>query len=143
LLSKLKIKELFIINKTFQIGRLVRDSELTYSPSGVAICKFTIAVDRTFKDKDGNKQADFLPVVTFNKLAELCAQYLSKGKLCAVDGRIQTGSYDHKDGHKVYTTDIIGENIQFLSPKDDGQGQQQRTTSSLGHEVNLDDDIPF
>lgn len=123
----------------------MRDSELTYTPNGVAVCKFTIAVDRTFKDKDGNKQADFLPVVTFNKLAELCAQYLSKGKLCAVDGRLQTGSYDHKDGHKVYTTDIIGENIQFLSPRDSGESSNSTptSTSSFGHEISLDEDIPF
>jgi len=134
------------MNKTFQIGRLVRDSDLQYSQSGVAICKFTIAVDRTFKDKDGNKVADFLPVVTFGKLAELCAQFLSKGKLCAVDGRIQTGSYDHKDGYRVYTTDIVGENVQFLSPKDSGQAQQNNNSAagSFGHEVSLSgDSIPF
>ena len=131
------------MNKTFQIGRLVRDSELTYTPSGVAICKFTIAVDRTFKDKDGNKVADFLPVVTFNKLAELCAQYLSKGKLCAIDGRLQTGSYDHKDGHKVYTTDIIAENVQFLSPKDSNSNTSDAPPSSWNG-GNVDDDtIPF
>lgn len=129
------------MNKVFKIGRLVRDSELSYTPSGVAICKFTIAVDRTFKDKDGQKVADFFPVVTFNKLAELCANYLTKGKLCAVDGRLQTGSYMHKDGYKVYTTDIVGENVQFLSPKDGNSSESP--SSSSGHEVNLDDDIPF
>ena len=134
------------MNKVIEIGRLARDSELRYSPSGTAICNFTIAVDRTFKNAQGEKEADFLPVVAFKPLAELCSQYLSKGKLVAVDGRLQTRNYTHKDGYKVYITEIIANEVQFLSPKDgNSSGASSSSSSSLGHEVNLDDDdsIPF
>ena len=129
------------MNKTVVIGRLVRDSDLTYSQSGTAICKFTIAVDRTFKNKNGEKETDFLNIVTFNKLAELCGQFIDKGKMVAVDGRIQTGNYMHKDGYKVYTTDIVADNVQFLSPK----GEQQGTSSNgpFGKEVDMGEDITF
>lgn len=134
------------INRVVLIGRLTKECTLRYSPSGVAVTNFTIAVDRTFKNAQGEKETDFIPIVTFKALAELCANYLDKGKLCSVDGRIQTGSYNNKDGQKVFTTEVIAENVQFLSPKEP-QDRNNATNSSkagsFGHEVNLDDDIPF
>ena len=83
----------------------------------------------------------------YRQLAERCANYLAKGKLASIDGRIQIRTYNDKDGQKRWVTEIIGDNVQFLSPKDGGSGSSESTSSSgsrsFGHEVNLDDDIPF
>lgn len=132
------------MNKWDGIGRLVRDPEMRYSQSGVAITTFTLAIDRKFKNAQGEKETDFIQVKCFKQLAELVANYLSKGKLAGVSGRIQTGSYTDKDGIKRYTSDIIADEVEFLSPKDGGgQSSNQGGSSSFGHEVNLSDDIPF
>lgn len=127
------------------IGRLTRDPELRYSGSGTAICNFTVAVDRKFKGANGEKEADFIPVVTFKQLAELVANHLSKGKLVGVEGRIQTRTYEGNDGQKRYVTEIIADSVQFLSPKDSSSGGNSANppASSFGHEVDLDSDIPF
>jgi len=138
-----------MLNRVVLIGRLVRDPELRYSPSGVAVTNFTLATDRKFKNADGQKEADFIPCVAFKQLGELAANYLAKGKLASVDGRMQTRNYTNTDGQKVYVAEVICEDIHFLSPKDEQQGSNnaaERTpASSFGHEVNLDDDdsIPF
>jgi len=131
------------MNKSILIGRLTKSPELRYTPQGVAVTNFTLAVDRTFKNAQGEKECDFLPVLVYKQLAELCANYLDKGRMCAVDGRIQTRNYTNKDNQKVYITEIIGENVQFLSPKGEPQDHNNAIGSSLGHEVNLDSDIPF
>jgi len=128
------------------IGRLTKSVELRYTPNGNATCSFTLACDRQFKSADGSKQTDFLNVVVppfRGKLAELCANFLDKGKLAAVDGSIQTRSYDGQDGKKVYVTEICAEAVRFLSPKDGQAQSRQSQTSSFGHEVSLDGDIPF
>lgn len=106
------------INRVILIGRLTKECQLRYTPSGVAVANFTLAVERTFKNAQGERETDFIPVVVYKQLAELCANYLDKGKLCSVDGRIQTGSYLNKEGQKVYTAEVIAENVQFLSPKE-------------------------
>ena len=132
-----------MLNKCIFIGRLTRDPELRYTTNGNATCTFTLACDRPMKDADGNKQTDFINISIppyKGKLAELVANYLSKGKLACVEGTQQTRSYD-KDGEKRYVTEIIGLDVKFLSPKDSGQTQQSNT-SSLGREVLLDD-APF
>jgi len=135
------------INRVVLIGRLTKECQLRYSPSGVAVVNFTLAVDRTFKNAQGERECDFIPVVAFKQLAELCANYLDKGKLCSVDGRIQTRNYSNKDDQKVYVTEVVAEYVQFLSPKDAQQDRNDSTgnprANSFGHEVNLDDDIPF
>lgn len=128
------------MNKVIEIGRLVKDSELKYLPNETAVCTFTIAVDRTFKNAKGEKEADFFPVVAYKQLAELCSKYLDKGKLCAVEGRLQTRNYMHKDGYKVYVTEIIASEVQFLSPKSE---QQESPGNSFGKEVNFDEENPF
>lgn len=130
------------MNRVVLIGRLTADPSLRYSQSGVAIVNFTLAIDRRFKNAQGEKETDFIKCIAFKQLAELVANYLSKGKQAAVDGRIQTGSYVNKDGQKVYTTDVIAENVQFLSPKDSNPSETPNS-SGYGHEVNMDDDIPF
>ena len=111
------------MNNVSLVGRITKDLELKYSPSGMAYCKFTLAVNRQFK-KEGQPDADFLPVTVFNKQAENLANYMSKGSQIGVNGQIQTGSYE-KDGLTVFTTDIIAQSVQFLEPKKDAQPQQQ------------------
>lgn len=104
------------MNNVSLIGRLTKDPELRYTPSGVAVARFTLAVNRTFK-KEGEQQADFINIVTWRKTAENTANFLRKGSLAGVGGRIQTGSYDGQDGKKVFTVEVVAENVQFLEPK--------------------------
>ncbi len=99
-------------NKAFLIGRLVRDPEMRVTSSGIAVTNFTIAVDR-IRRKDAEKSADFIRIVAWRRLAEICGEYLKKGKLVAVEGRLQISSYE-KDGEKVYTSDIVADNLQML-----------------------------
>jgi single-strand DNA-binding protein len=124
------------MNSVNLIGRLCADPVLTYSQSGVAVCKFTLAVDRPFS-KD--KQADFLPVLCFKATAENAANFLSKGRQTAVIGSIQTSNWE-KDGVRHYKTEILADRVEFIGakPKDD-----EGHTQSSGREVSLDDDIPF
>lgn len=134
------------MNHIVLIGRLVRDVEMRYSPSGVCVSTFTLAVDRKFKNAQGDKETDFIQIKTFKALAELCANYLSRGKMAAVSGSLQISSYNDKEGNKKYSTDVLANDVQFLSPKDEQQNSDtaERTpASSFGHEVNLDSDIPF
>lgn len=133
-----------MLNRVILIGRLTKDPELRYTPNGVAVANFTLAVDRNYKNAQGERETDFLPCVAYRQLAELVANYLSKGKLASVDGRIQVRSYTAQDGQKRWVTEIIAEDVRFLSPKEGGSSESSsRGTSSFGHEVNLDDDIPF
>lgn len=102
------------MNKVFLIGRLTNDPELAFTPgTGTAVSHFTLAVDRNYKDADGKKQADFISIVCWRKLAELVANNLSKGRMIAIDGKIQTGSYE-KDGQKHYKTEVVAEEVKFL-----------------------------
>ena len=135
-----------MLNRVVLIGRLTKDPELRYTPNGIAVTTFTLAVERNFKNAQGEKETDFFSCSTFKGLAELCSNYLTKGKLASVDGRIQIRTYNDKDGQKHWVTEIIAENVQFLSPKNG----QRATESSLGGELSLDeistsgiDDIPF
>ena len=105
------------MNKVFLIGRLTRDPELRYSSSNLATMRCSIAVDRTYVRDGEERGTDFINIVAFGNRAETMKKYLVKGSQIAVDGRIQTGSYDGADGKKVYTTDVIVENFQFLDTK--------------------------
>lgn len=108
------------MNKVVLIGRLTKDPELKYTPgTGTAVATFTLAIDRRTSSKDGQKEADFINIVTWNKTAELVANYVSKGRLLGVSGRIQTRSYDAKDGTKRYITEVVADEVQFL---DKGNG---------------------
>ena len=113
-----------MMNRTVLVGRLTKDPDLRYSASGTAVCKFTLAVNRNFKTQDG-QDADFIQVVCFKKSAENVANFLKKGSLAGVDGRIQTGTYDDKDGRRVYTTDVLADSVQFLEPKSSGQSKER------------------
>jgi len=99
-------------NKTFLIGRLTRDPEYRLTPSGIAVTKFTIAIDR-FKKQDGESSADFIRVVAWRRLAEICNQFLKKGRLVSIEGRLQVDSYE-KDGEKRYVYDVIADTMQML-----------------------------
>lgn len=124
------------MNRVCLVGRLTKDVDLRYTPNGTAVASFTLAVDRNYKNAQGEKETDFIPCVVFRQLAELCANYLSKGKMAAVDGRIQTRNYDGKDGKKVYVTEVIAENVQFLSPKDKSN---ESAIEDFGHEVDIEE----
>lgn len=136
-----------MLNRVILIGRLTKDPELRYTPTGVAVTNFTLAIDRNYKNAQGERDTDFINCVVYRQLAEACANYLAKGKLAAVDGRLQVRSYTGQDGQKRWVTEVIAEDVRFLSPKDGRDGytesRSQGGSSSFGHEVNLDDDIPF
>lgn len=124
------------INNVVLVGRLTKDVELKYSQSGTAVAKFILAVNRQFK-KDGQPEADFITCTAFNKTAENLANFMRKGSQIGVIGSIQTGSYDDKDGKRVYTTDVICNNIQFLESRQDQQGgQQQSQQQNQGGQAN-------
>jgi single-strand DNA-binding protein len=110
------------MNKVVLIGRLTKDPELKFTPgNGTAVATFTIAVDRRFPSKDGQREADFIPIVVWGKPAENTANYMSKGRLIGISGRIQTRTYDAKDGTRRYVTEVVADEVQFL---DKGNGSR-------------------
>lgn len=112
------------MNKVYLIGNLTRDPETRQTQSGVSVCNFSIAVNRRMKS-DGQQDADFFNIVAWRQLGDLCARYLSKGKKCAVFGRIETRTYEAQDGSKRSAFDIVADEVEFLSPV--GQGANQGT----------------
>lgn len=134
-----------MLNRIVLIGRLTRDPELRYTPNGVAIATFTLAVDRPRPNQQGQRETDFIDIVTWRQLAELCANYLSKGKLAAVDGRLEIRVYDAQDGQKRRAARVVADNVRFLSPKDSaGSHDVEANLGNIGSEVSFnEDDIPF
>lgn len=108
------------MNKAILIGNLTRDPETRTTSSGLAVCSFTLAVNRKFTNQQGVREADFIPIVTWRQTAELCARYLSKGRKVAVIGTIQTRSYDAQDGTKRYVTEVVADEVEFIGSQ---QGQ--------------------
>lgn len=131
-----------MINRVIITGRLTKDVELKYSQSGNAVANMTVAVNRTFANAQGEKETDFINVVVFRKQAENAANFLQKGSLVGVDGRIQSRSYEGQDGRRVYVTEVVAESVQFLEPKgnDNGQSRQQEQFETTDVQ---DDDLPF
>lgn len=132
------------MNQIILIGRLTKDPELKYTSSGIAVCSFTLAVNRPFT-KEGDQTADFITIQTWRKLAENCAKYLSKGRQVGVNGRLQIRSYDGNDGERHWMTEVVADNVEFLS---DGQKREKQSNNSgwdnLSEEVEFDpDEIPF
>ncbi|MDG0873163.1 single-stranded DNA-binding protein [Paenibacillus dendritiformis] len=121
-----------MLNRVILIGRLTRDPELRYTPSGVAVTQFTLAVDRPFSNQSGEREADFIPVVTWRQLAETCANYLRKGRLTAVEGRIQVRNYDNNEGKRVYVTEVIADNVRFLESNRDSGGSRDDMGGGYG-----------
>jgi len=106
-----------MINRTVLVGRLTKDPDLRYTSSNLAVVKFTLAVNRTFTGPSGEREADFIQCIVWRKQAENLARFVRKGSLIGVEGRIQTGSYDDKDGIRKYTTEVVCDSVQFLEPK--------------------------
>lgn len=109
-----------MINRVVLVGRLTKDPELRYTPSGVPMTRFTVAVNRTFSNQQGEREADFIGCIAWRKQAENLANFMRKGSLIGVEGRIQTGSFEGQDGKRVYTSDVIADGIQFLEPRSNG-----------------------
>lgn len=133
------------MNKVCLIGRLTKEPELRYTTNGTAIANFTLAVNRPFSNQKGNKEADFIPIVVWNKAAENCAQYLAKGQQAAIEGRLQIRAYEDNSGQKRWITEVIAERVEFLGSKSNSNNTNSYTNNlSLGEEVAFSEsDIPF
>ena len=140
------------INKAILIGRLGSDPEVRYTPSGVAVANFNIATSEEWKDKDtGEKKerTEWHRIVAWRKLGEICGEYLSKGRQVYIEGRIQTRSWEDRDGNKRYTTEIVATDVQFLGGRDAGPGDRATSGASASDSESSpiqapeDDDIPF
>ncbi|NLC93132.1 MAG: single-stranded DNA-binding protein [Treponema sp.] len=115
------------MNRVMLIGRLTTKPELRYTNSNLPFARFTVAVNRTFNNAQGQREADFLNVIVWRKQAENVCNFLNKGSLVSVEGRLQTGSYDDKDGNKRYTTDVVAYSVQFLESKGQTKSSQEPT----------------
>lgn len=150
-----------MMNRVVLVGRLTKDPELRYTPNGVAVANFTLAVNRTFTNQQGEREADFIRITVWRRQAENVANYLQKGSMAGVDGRIQTRNYENNEGRRVFVTDVVAENVQFLEPKGsanpasqgtDGGGDNNQNSSRYsddpfagdGKPIDIsDDDLPF
>ncbi|HZG16929.1 MAG TPA: single-stranded DNA-binding protein [Candidatus Bathyarchaeia archaeon] len=137
------------MNRVILIGNLTKDPELRYTPNGTAVTTFTLAINRPRTNQAGEREADFIGIVAWQKLADLCATYLRKGRKAAVEGRLQTRSYENKEGKKVFVTEVIAENVQFLDGKFGADDRNSAESSGdpfagAGQPINIsDDDLPF
>src|SRR5690606_5702414 len=105
-----------MLNRVILVGRLTRDPDLRYTANGgIAVTRFTVAVNRKFTNQQGEREADFINIVTWRALAENCGNYLKKGSLVAIEGRIQTRSYENQEGRTVYVTEVVADDVRFLS----------------------------
>ena len=146
-----------MINNVTLIGRLTKDVELKYTPANQAVATFTLAVNRTFKNANGERETDFINCVIWRQSAENFANWAKKGNLIGITGRIQTRSYENQQGQRVYITEVIAENFQMLESRNQQQGQQQAQPQQAtqqqakqpdpfagGAPTSLnDDDLPF
>lgn len=138
-----------MLNRVVLVGRLTKDPTLKYTPNGVAVANFTLAVNRPFSNQQGEREADFINCVIWRKPAENVANFLKKGSLAGVDGRVQTRSYENSEGKRVFVTEVVAESVQFLEPK--GSKGQSDTSDQGGYDdpfgggpVDIsDDDLPF
>ncbi len=147
-----------MMNRVVLVGRLTKDPELRYTPSGAAVATFTLAVNRTFTNQQGEREADFINCVVWRKPAENVANFLKKGSLAGVDGRLQTRSYEGQDGKRVYVTEVQAESVQFLEPRSNDNTQSNNHSNQQsrnqrryeedpfapGQQIDIsDDDLPF
>lgn len=128
-----------MLNRVVLIGRLTKDPELRYTPTGIPVTTFILAVNRSFTNSQGEREADFIPVQVWRKQAENCAKYLGKGRMVAISGRIQTGSYD-KDGQRKYTWGVVADEVQFL---DRGEKKEETYIEGFENADVSDDELPF
>jgi single-strand DNA-binding protein len=106
-----------MLNRIILIGRLTRDPELRYTANGVARTTFTLAVDRPYANQQGQREADFINIVTWRQLAELCANYLHKGRLAAVEGRLEIRTFENNEGQRIRVTEVVADNVRFLESR--------------------------
>ena len=138
-----------MINRVILVGRLTKDPEYRQTPNGVSVATFTLAVNRSFTNSQGEREADFINVVVFRKQADNVSKYLSKGSLAGVDGRIQSRNYENKEGQRVFVTEVVADNVQFLEPKNNNQSPQQGQAPAnnnpfSNNNADIDtDDLPF
>jgi single-strand DNA-binding protein len=132
------------LNRVVLVGRLTKDPELKFTPSGVAVANFTLAVNRNFKNAQGETEADFINCTVWRKPAENVANYLKKGSLAGVDGKIQTRNFEGQDGKRVFITEVVAESVQFLEPKGQSTNQSSNQNNNQGSNnyTRVDDD-PF
>ena len=135
------------MNKVVLVGRLTAKPELRYTASNTAYTRFSVAVNRNFTNADGKRDADFINVVAWRKQAETISKFFDKGNLIALEGRLQTGSYDDKDGNKRYTMEVVADSVQFLESKAQSQNRSQSNPSPYDYQVPANDvdvaDDPF
>jgi len=133
-----------MLNRIVLIGRLVQDPELRYTPNGVATCGFTLAVDRPFLNQKGERDTDFIDIVTWRKLAETVAAHLGKGRLVAVDGRLQIRSFETADGQRRRVAEVVADTVRFLDWPDKKRGDDL-DAGNPGSNISpgQDEDIPF
>ncbi|HDV6097133.1 TPA: single-stranded DNA-binding protein [Staphylococcus pseudintermedius] len=145
-----------MLNRVVLVGRLTKDPEFRTTQSGVEVATFTLAVNRNYKNKNGEQQADFINCIVFRKQAENVNNYLNKGNLAGVDGRLQSRSYENQEGRRVFVTEVVCDSVQFLEPKNNTQSnnqpQQQRSQAPVQDNpfaiangpIDIDDDdMPF
>jgi single-strand DNA-binding protein len=134
-------------NRIILIGRLTRDPELRYVPSGAPVASFTLAVDRPFRDQQGNRETDFIDIVAWRKLAEQVSQYMSKGRMVAVEGRLQIRSYETQDGQKRKVSEVVADGIRFLDRGKTAAAATAETSAPAHGEAGPggteDEDVPF
>ena len=135
------------MNKVILIGNLTRDPELTETPTGVSVCRFSIAVSREYANAEGERETDFFNITVWRGRAEVCGKYLKKGNKVAIVGSLQNRSYEDKDGVKRYVTDIIASEVEFLTPKG-AQGEDDAPVVSSRRETPVleaidDNQLPF
>ncbi|WP_053217734.1 single-stranded DNA-binding protein [Virgibacillus senegalensis] len=156
-----------MLNRVVLVGRLTKDPDLRYTPNGVAVANFTLAVNRPFSNQSGNREADFINCVVWRRAAENLANFMSKGSLVGVDGRLQTRNFEGQDGKRVFVTEVVADTVQFLETKGSSQGggqgapgyqpnqnqsnnndfsrqNEEDPFSSNGEPIDIsDDDLPF
>ncbi|MDO4921830.1 MAG: single-stranded DNA-binding protein [Phascolarctobacterium sp.] len=143
------------MNRIILLGRLTRDPEVRYTSTGKVVCQFTLAVDRPFANQDGQREADFIPVIIWGKQAETCGNSLTKGQRALIEGRLQIRSYDGKDGNKHWVTEVIADRFEFIERKSDFANARPSNPApsnapaqgggmeSFGQAVPFDEEIPF
>ena len=129
------------MNKVILVGNLTRDPELITTTNGVSLCRFSLAVQRRFAGQDGEREADFINIVVWRGQADNCYKYLKKGSKCGVVGSLQRRSYDAQDGTKRYSTDVVAEEVEFLSTKGSSNSEESFEPSEIGSKSSGKNDV--
>ena len=132
-----------MLNKIIVMGRLTKDVEMRHTQSGNAVASFTLACDRDFKAKNGEKETDWLDVVAWRNTAEFVSKYFTKGRMAVVEGRLQTRTYEDNNGNKRKVTEIVADNVYFGDSKKESDPLDKFVKENKFVEVDDDDDIPF